>query len=144
MKITKNNQTAKGKGSASRKSSVTPSVDFRQLLQGQMQPVQDVASTDQVGKVQEREQADPQVRMQGVKLTESTIDSMESFATALADQTLAEDDLQAFVARLEEDTQVLVDIKEQLPKNDPLAELIERVSAACYLETAKFRRGDYS
>ncbi len=109
-----------------------------------MSPVQDVASASQVAEVQGREQADPQVRMRGVKLTESTIDSMESFAVALADQTLSEDALQAFVTRLEEDAQVLVDIKEQLPKNDPLAELIERVSAACYLETAKFRRGDYS
>jgi hypothetical protein len=142
MKITKSSQTSKG--STSKKSSASSTVDFRQLLQGQMSPVQDVASTNPVTEVQEREQGDPQLRMQGVKLTESTIDSMESFATALADQALSTNDLEAFVTRLEEDSQVLVDIKAQLPESDPLAELIERVSAACYLETAKFRRGDYS
>ncbi len=142
MKITKSSQTSKS--SSLKKSATTSSVDFRQLLQGQMSPVQDVASTNPVAEVQEREQGDPQVRMQGVKLTETTIDAMESFANALADQALSANDLEAFVARLEEDAQVLVDIKEQLPENDPLAELVERVSAACYLETAKFRRGDYS
>ena len=142
MKITKNSPTSKG--SSAKKSSSTSSLDFRQLLQGQMSPVHDVATTTPVSEVQEREQGDPQVRMQGVKLTESTIDSMDSFAKALADQSLPESDLEAFVTRLEEDALVLVDIKEQLPDTDPLAELIERVSAACYLETAKFRRGDYS
>ncbi len=139
MKITKSNQSSKA--ASTRKSSSASTVDFRQLLQNQ---VQDVASTTPVAEVQEREQGDPQIRMQGVKLTESTIDSMESFATALANQALSVDDLEAFVSRLEEDAQVLVDIKEQLPKNDSLAELVERVSAACYLETAKFRRGDYN
>lgn len=142
MKITKSSQTSKS--SATKKSQASSAVDFRQLLQGQMSPVQDVAATSPVAEVREREQGDPKVRMQGVKLTESTIDSMESFAKALADQALSPNDLEAFVARLEEDAQVLVDIKEQLPENDPLAELVERVSAACYLETAKFRRGDYS
>lgn len=141
MKITKSSQTSKS--SATKKSSASSAVDFRQLLQGQMSPVQDVASTTHVAEVQEREQGDPGVRVQGVKLTESTIDSMESFAKALADKALSPNDLEAFVARLEEDAQVLVDIKEQLPENDPLGELVERVSAACYLETAKFRRGDY-
>ena len=142
MKITKSSQTSKT--SSAKKSSSASALDFRQLLQGQTQPVQDVASPSSVAEVQEREQGDPQLRIQGVKLAESTIDSMESFATALADQSLSADDLEAFVTRLEEDAQVLVDIKEQLPDQDPLAELVERVSAACYLETAKFRRGDYN
>lgn len=141
MKVTKSSQTAKSSGA--KKSSASSAVDFRQLLQGQLSPVQDVASTTPVAEVQEREQGGAQLRLQGVKLTESTIDSMEAFAAALAKEALSESDLKVFVERLEEDAQVLVDIKEQLPKHDPLAELIERVSAACYLETAKFRRGDY-
>ncbi len=142
MKINKTGQTSKS--SSGKKSSSLSAVDFRQLLQGQMTPVQDVAAMSGVAEVGEVEQGDPQVRMQGVKLAEATIDCMESFAAALADQSLSEEDLESFVVRLEEDSQVLVNIKEQLPENDPLAELVERVSAACYLETAKFRRGDYS
>ena len=141
MKITKNNQTSKT--SSTKKSASSSTVEFSQLLQGQLQSLQKVASTDPVAEVQEREQGEPHVRMQGVKLAESTIDSMASFATALANQSLSENDLEAFVVCLEEDAQILVDIKEQLPERDPLAELVERVSAACYLETAKFRRGDY-
>lgn len=145
MKINKGGQTSKSsKSSGGKKSSSLSAVDFRQLLQGQMAPVQDVAPSSGVAEVGELEQGDPQVRMQGVRLTEATIDCMESFAAALADQSLSEQDLESFVVRLEEDSQVLVNIKEQLPENDPLAELLERVSAACYLETAKFRRGDYS
>ncbi len=142
MKINKSGQASKA--SSSKKKSATSAVDFRQLLQGQMQPVQDVAATSPVAEVQERSQADPALRLQGVTLTEITIDSMESFAKALANQSLSAQDLEAFVGRLEEEVQELINVKEQLPENDPLAELIERVSAACYLESAKFRRGDYS
>lgn len=104
----------------------------------------DVNSTDPISEVQEREQGSPELRMQGVQMTEATIDSLDSFAKALEDVTLNANDLEPFIAALEEENQGLLDIKEQLSGDDPLAKLIEQVVAASYLETAKYRRGDYN
>lgn len=119
-------------------------LDFRHLLQAQMEGVMDVGSTTPLSEVQEREQGSPELRMQGVQMTETTIDSLDSFARALENVTLNAEDLEPFVSALEEENQGLLDIKEQLPADDPLAKLIEQVVAASYLETAKYRRGDYN
>lgn len=127
-----------------KKSAESSALDFRHLLQAQMQEgIQDVDSTAAVAHVQEREQGSPELRLQGVQLTEATIESLESFAQALENTSLSTKDIEPFIAALEEETQGLLDIKEQLPDNDPLGKLIEQVAAATYLETAKYRRGDY-
>ena len=108
-----------------------------------MPGVMDVSDTAPVAQVQERQQGSPELRLQGVQMTEATIDSLESFAKALEDVTLSPKELEPFITALEEENQGLLDIKEQLPADDPLAKLIEQVAAASYLETAKYRRGDY-
>ena len=126
-----------------KKSGESSAIDFRQLLHSQMQGVHDVSDTSQVAPVQEQEQGNPELRMQGVQLTETAIVSLESFAKALEDANLNSEDLEPFISALEEENLGLLDIKEQLPKDDPLAKLIEQVAAATYMETAKYRRGDY-
>lgn len=127
-----------------KKTEQSNALDFRHLLHAQMQGVMDVSTTTPLSEVQEREQGSPELRMQGVQMTEATIDSLDSFARALENVTLKADDLEPFVSALEEENQGLLDIKEQLPADDPLAKLIEQVVAASYLETAKYRRGDYN
>jgi hypothetical protein len=108
-----------------------------------MEGVLDVGATAPVTQVEERQQGSPELRLQGVQLTEASILSLESFATALEDANLAARDLEPFITALEEENQGLIDIRAQLPDDDPLAKLIEQVAAATYLETAKYRRGDY-
>lgn len=139
---------SKGTGQTSsvdkaKKSGQSSAIDFRHLLQSQMQEVHDISDTSQIAPVQERQQVDPELRMQGVQLTETAIASLESFAAALEDANLQVKDLEPFITALEEENLGLLDIKEQLPKDDPLAKLIEQVAAATYMETAKYRRGDY-
>lgn len=144
MKIKRSQGTGKtpsaGKAKESGQSST---LDFRHLLQSHMQGVLDVNDTAPITEVQEREQGSPELRLQGVQLTEASIVSLESFAKALEDINLDSKDLEPFIAALEEENQGLLDIRAQLPDDDPLAKLIEQVAAATYLETAKYRRGDY-
>ncbi len=144
MKIKRSQGTGQTSSSGkAKKSDQSSALDFRHLLQAQMQGVADVRDTAPVSQVEERQQGSPEQRLQGVQLTEATINSLESFARALDNANLNVKDLEPFVAALEEENQGLLDIKEQLPDNDPLVKLIEQVAAAAYLETAKYRRGDY-
>lgn len=134
------NTTAAGKAA---KSGQTSALDFRHLLQAQMEGMPEVRAAAPTAQVEERQQGNPALRLQGVRMTETTIDSLEAFATALDNAGLSSQDLEPFITALEEVSQGLLDIKEQLPANDPLTALIEQVAAAAYLETAKYRRGDY-
>ncbi len=144
MKIKRSQGPGKSSGAGkAKKSGESSAIDFRHLLQSQMQGVMDVGDTAPVSQVQERRQGSPELRLQGVQITEATIDSLESFAKALDNTSLSAEDLEPFISALEEENQGLLDIKEQLDDDDPLAKLIEQVAAATYLETSKYRRGDY-
>jgi hypothetical protein len=144
MKIKRSQGTGQSSSTGkTNKSGQASALDFRHLLQAQMEGVHDVSNTAPVGPVEERQQGSPELRLQGVQMTEATIDSLESFAKALENSSLNAQDLEPFIAALEEENQGLLDIKEQLAADDPLTKLIEQVAAATYLETAKYRRGDY-
>ncbi|PLX47487.1 MAG: hypothetical protein C0613_13780 [Desulfobulbaceae bacterium] len=143
MKIKRSQGPGKTPASGKAKKTAASSLDFRHLLQAQLEGVQEIQETATTSEVQARQQGNPALRLQGVQLTEATIDSLDSFARALEDASLSSADLEPFISALEEENQGLLDIKEQLPADDPLAQLLEQVAAACYLETAKYRRGDY-
>ncbi|MBU0682300.1 MAG: hypothetical protein KKD73_12860 [Proteobacteria bacterium] len=144
MKIKRSQGTGQSSSTGkTKKSGPSSALDFRHLLHAQMEGVHDVSETAQVSPVEERQQGSPELRLQGVQMTEATIDSLESFAKALKNSSLNSQDLEPFITALEEENQGLLDIKEQLAADDPLTKLIEQVAAATYLETAKYRRGDY-
>ncbi|MEN8258847.1 MAG: hypothetical protein ABFS09_13380 [Thermodesulfobacteriota bacterium] len=144
MKIKRSQGTGKAPAAdKAKKTAQSSAVDFRHLLQSQLEGVMDASGTAPTTEVQERQQGSPELRLQGVQMAEATITSLDSFAKALDDATLNANDLEPFIVALEEENQGLLDIKEQLPDDDPLGKLIEQVAAACYLETAKYRRGDY-
>jgi hypothetical protein len=52
-------------------------------------------------------------------------------------------DLEPFVEALENETQSILELKKQLPGQDSLSHLLERVATVSYIEAAKYRRGDY-
>ena len=56
---------------------------------------------------------------------------------------LPADKLEPVIASLEENTAALVSYKNQIDAQDPLANLLDRVATTTYVETVKFRRGDY-
>lgn len=45
---------------------------------------------------------------------------------------------------MEEGAVGLMSVKDQLPADDLLGQLLDRVATVSYLEAAKYRRGDYS
>ncbi len=88
-------------------------------------------------------QVPPALRLESLTLAETTMNSLASFGEALGDLSLPGESLLPFVESLEEETSSLLSLKEQLPTDDPLARLLDRVASVSYVETAKFRRGDY-
>ncbi len=83
------------------------------------------------------------LRLEGISLAEETINTLEKFSAALDNPSFSAQDLAPFASALEDDTAALVALKNQLPENNPLAPLLERVATASYVEAAKLRRGDY-
>ncbi len=119
-----------------------PEVGFLELLNGLKGP-EEIAASPAVEAPAPAAVSSPAVRLQGLSLSESSIDLLDSLRRGLANLTLKSDDLAPLVDSLEMDSTALLDIKEQLPKDDPLARLIDRVTAVTYIEVEKFRRGDY-
>jgi hypothetical protein len=83
------------------------------------------------------------LKLDGISLAEETINTLEKFSAALGNPSFSAQDLAPFASALEDDTAALVALKNQLPENNPLAPLLERVATASYVEAAKLRRGDY-
>ncbi len=142
MKIN-NLQGTQNSGKVEQKSAKPISgADFKQLLDAQVQSVSAssaVASAARTGAVP----VSPALRLESLSLAEATINSLESFGSAINDLSLSGESLTPFVESLEEETSSLLSLKEQLPQGDPLANLLDRVASVSYVEAAKFRRGDY-
>jgi hypothetical protein len=116
---------------------------FFDLLAGELAPPAATVSVPESGVVPETSTLPLGIRLNGVRLSESSIDLLEHFGRALGNLELKADDLAPMVQALEGDTTALLDIREQLPPDDPLARLIDQVTTISYIETEKFRRGDY-
>ncbi len=117
-------------------------VGFLDLLNGLKGP-EEIAVSPSLEALAPVAVSSPAIRLQGLSLSESSIDLLDSLRMGLANLALKSDDLAPLVDSLEMDSTTLLDIKEQLPKDDPLARLIDRVTAVAYVEVEKFRRGDY-
>jgi len=118
---------------------------FFDLLADQLLPPEAPACTTSTIAMEGTEERIPvELRLAGLSMSENTIDLLESFSEALANLHLTAQDLLPLIEALEGDTTTLLDIKDQLPPNDPLAMLIDRVTTVTVVEAQKFRRGDYN
>ncbi len=129
--------------SSARKSKATGKTNFFSLLEGQLQPMESTSSVTAT-KFPEESTVPSQLRIDGVLISENTIDLLESFENSLGNLDIGKDALTPIIEALEDGTTSLLDIKEQLPEDDPLAQLIDRVATISVIETEKFRRGDYN
>lgn len=84
------------------------------------------------------------LRLEGLSLTETTLATLDSYGLALESLSVSPQDLEPFVSALEEETAAIIDLKQELPPEDPLAKLLDRVATVSYLESVKYRRGDYA
>jgi hypothetical protein len=117
--------------------------DFKQLLQGELETAAASDPPQAGGSVHSAAPVAASVRMEGLTVTEQAMDTLQGFARALENTRLSADALEPFVSSLEEETMALLAVKNQLPVDDSLAQVLERVATITYLEAAKFRRGDY-
>ena len=83
------------------------------------------------------------IRLESISLTEKTLQNLEYFKNALKNNALSADSLEPLISSLEENTAALVSYKNQIDAQDPLTNLLDRVATTTYVETLKYRRGDY-
>ncbi len=126
------------------KSKASQITSFFDLLADQLQAPEQALSISQAETIEPESRIPAELRLAGLSMSENTIDLLESFSQALGDLHLTANDLLPLVEALEDDTTTLLDIKEQLPQHDPLAQLIDRVTTITTIEAEKYRRGDYN
>jgi len=117
---------------------------FQQLLETHMRPAVKVEAPSAIAGVTAPAPVDPAVRIAALELSERAINELEDYQKALGNLELKPDDIEPHVAALEERVIGLLELREQIPADDSLAVILDRVCTSCYLETVKFRRGDYS
>ncbi|MBI4791583.1 MAG: hypothetical protein HY789_02335 [Deltaproteobacteria bacterium] len=143
MKITNNLGTPAIGPSDPKNSKPLSGNEFKNFLESQIQSVSTTAKTGAAAKVAALSIVPAALRIEGLSVAEATINSLESLGTALSNLQLPAEDLAPLVEALEEETGSILDLKGKLPAEDPLARLLDRVATISYVETAKFRRGDY-
>ncbi len=121
----------------------TPAGDFQKILEARLGRTSVVTQSTAAAGVTDAASVPASVRLEGLELTETALELLEQFQGALADRNVAAASLEPFASALEEQTSGLLAVREQLPADHPLAGVLERVAAVTYLESAKFRRGDY-
>ncbi|MDD5758724.1 MAG: hypothetical protein PHI06_06540 [Desulfobulbaceae bacterium] len=129
---------------SSNKAKAVSSTSFFDLLTDQLQGPEETQVLNQAEALTTENPVPAELRLAGLSMSENTIDLLESFSQALGELRLSASDLLPLVEALEDDTTTLLDIKEQLPQHDPLAQLIDRVATVSTIEAEKFRRGDYN
>ncbi len=126
------------------KSGAVSDFNFQRVLESRLKATAGIEDVTQTTKVGEPCAASAQTRLNGLTVTETTLDAMESFSRALGNTNFSADDLEPYASALEEHTLALLTIKDRLPENDHLAKLLDRVATVSFVESTKFRRGDYS
>jgi len=131
------------KGGAPGKSQPSTGTDFQHLLDDRLRSIGETKKTAQVTGTSLDRATPVALRLESLALTETTIDTLSAYSSALGNTELSVTDFEPLVSALEEKTVGLLEMKNKLSGDDPLAQLLERVSTVAYLETAKYRRGDY-
>lgn len=116
---------------------------FKSMLEAQLQAVSSPVTGSPVSSVAATNQVPVALRVESLSVVEATINNLESFGTALQNLDVDSKSLEPFVEALEEETSSMLRLKEQLPADDPLSELLDQVASVSYNEAAKYRRGDY-
>ena len=118
--------------------------DFQQVLESHMHTAVAVDAPSALAGVSAPPPIDPALKVSALELCDRAINQLESYQQVLGNLSIKAADLEPHVSALEERVIGLLELKEQLPAGDPLAQVLDRVSTSCYLETVKFRRGDYT
>lgn len=117
--------------------------DFKSLLTNRLHNM--TSTVEQVADVSpvSPEQASASIRLESLALGEITINTLDAFQIALGRKDLNTAALEPFISSLEDNSQAIIDLQRQLPADDQLTILLEQIAAVSYMETVKYRRGDY-
>jgi len=118
-------------------------LSFSKLLEAQLIKAPQVNNSNSVSRIAGTTPVVISVRIESLALSEEILAMLDSYGNALADHSLALPELQPYIEDLEEKASALLALKNQIPAQDSLAKLVDHVATTAYLETAKFRRGDY-
>lgn len=144
MKIQNIQSGPQGLQQSSPSLNTSASDSFQKLLQSKIEASVKTQGTNAAAPVDFKMQPDAALRLKGLSLTETTLATLDSYGLALESRSVKSEDLEPFVSALEEETAAIIDLKQELPSEDPLAKLLDRVATVSYLESVKYRRGDYS
>lgn len=142
MKITAITPDLQDVAANGKKSAPASGTSFQDILARELTAAKDQAAV--VGAAAAATPSTPAaLRLEGLALTEETVSILENFSAALGNPSFSAQDLSPFATALEDESAALLNLKKQLPSENPLAALLERVATASYVEAAKLRRGDY-
>ncbi len=133
------NQIGKSAGAANQANGL----DFARILAQELRGLEQSGPAGATAPAAPATTVAPQLRIEGLSLSETAISTLDAFGQALGNPALKSGDLEPYVAALEEETAGLLAMRNDLPADDPLAKLLDRVATVSYLESAKYRRGDY-
>ncbi len=143
MKIHDMQGTQPAETSGKKTSKPVSGAEFKSMLEAQLQAVSSPGAVTPASQVAATSQVPVSLRVESLSVVEATINNLESFGTALQNLDVDSRSLEPFVETLEEETSSMLRLKEQLPADDPLSELLDQVASVSYSEAAKYRRGDY-
>ena len=122
----------------------TAGLSFSKLLEAQLAKSSHVAGTSHTTSVNASKPVAAGLRIESLALSEDILTMLDAYGNALSNQSFPIAELQPYIEDLEEKASALLELKNQIPAQDSLAKLVDGIATAAYLETAKYRRGDYS
>lgn len=118
-------------------------VSFQDLLNRELLAVPASTGVMGAGGVSQVGGVSAGLKVESLGLIESTIETLEKFGASLADSAFSSQDLAPYAAALADESAALMELKKQLPADNPLAAILERVATVSYVEAVKLERGDY-
>jgi len=84
-----------------------------------------------------------QLRFQGIKLTENTLNLLEEYQKDLEDPRKTLKEIESLVRSLSEEVKNLNTLSEKVSPSDPLQKIMAELSVLSTVEIEKFKRGEY-
>ncbi len=120
-------------------------LDFAEVLNSHLRGPASPAPINSAGPMGQVVAPPPtHLRIEGLGLSETAIDTLDSFSAALGNTALKTEELEPYISALEEELGAMQALRRELPEQDPLSRLLDQVAALSHLEAAKYRRGDYN
>lgn len=117
-------------------SSLSPSMGMRDV------PVDPAFSVQALHFLPEQEEI-TQIRSQGIRAAESTLNFLEKYQKAVGDPQITLKKVDPLVLSLSQEVNDLHLLSEKLPPSDPLQKIMREIGIVSTIEIEKFNRGEY-